>query len=170
MQMFDRTAVVSALVVFALGLALVLPNYGYAKDVSQANWIDVAAGSSFTMRCPPGTKFRAEQGIDSFASGISGPGFSIEFDYGRYSPTLSDFISQPGVQSEPIEVDGKPASVAWGPAHDRWCNTWIVAMRTGPVSDGISDQPNTLFMEACARRIATIETIKTMFRSIRFRH
>jgi len=152
----------------SVALAVFASSQALALDVP-ANWITLAAGDAFTMQTPPGTHFRKEQGIDSFASGFDGPNFSMDFDYGIYSPTLSDLAADPKYKAEKTAIDGIPVLIVSGPGNNNFgCQKWMVAIHTGPIKQGILGSPNTLTLGACIENPSDIPRIRTIFQTLKF--
>lgn len=45
----------------------------------------------FVLQAPPGYRYEAQQGIDSFVGRFHGPGRELSFDYGDYSSSLQEW-------------------------------------------------------------------------------
>jgi hypothetical protein len=160
-------------IAFVLGMAITAVQAQDAAPVNTipANWIAITAGKAFSLRAPPGTRFRPEQGIDSFVSGFDGPGFTMTFDYGVYSNPLEDLKADPQFTTEQAGIDGRLALIVEGPGHNQFgCKQWLVALHTMRTSAGMFDRENTLTMGACVKDAAAAPQIKAIFRTIRFLH
>jgi hypothetical protein len=89
------------------------------------SWIEVSADGWFSLKAPDGTTFSRGQGIDSFIGRFTVRDNVLRFDYGWYSPTISDYANRPYASSVKLKVDGKDALVVWdaaqSPVTERGC-------------------------------------------------
>ena len=81
-----------------------------ALDVP-ADWVEVSAGTLFSVKAPPGTVFKPGQGKDSVIGAFEGPGFLLSFDYGVYSDPLDRDSRDQGYQARDTRVNGKAAKI-----------------------------------------------------------
>ncbi len=154
-----------------------------------ADWITLNAHNVFSLRVPPRTSFRWEQGIDSFASTIVGPDFEIVFDYGMYSPGLEREEHNPRYTVSSVLIDGRPSQIVAGPNLGQWgCKRrFMVGLYVPNVTSGRArwyaldphhwltlllvngpELTTKLAMSACIGSQEQIPVMKQIFRSIRF--
>ena len=79
------------------------------------NWVNIAVGTLFTLRAPPGTRFRSKHGKDSFTGSLEGPGFALNLDYGLGPKSLPPVAMTSDVSVEDIMIDNKPARITFRP-------------------------------------------------------
>ena len=91
------------LLMFSVGLA------ASCSADTPSDWVEVSAGSEFSLMAPAGTKFIKREGIDSFVGEFDGPGFKLQFDYGAYSGSLEDDGNAQNYAAENLPVRGKQA-------------------------------------------------------------
>jgi hypothetical protein len=147
--------------------AVAVSSAALAAQPDESNWITLRAGNAFTLRAPPSTTFKPEQGIDSFVGAFENPKFEIEFDYGAYSDTLERFRNEPAVHSEQIVIDGRKALFVSGPDKDGGCALFTAAYVS--VAGQAGHWPNTaLEIGGCAGSPETVETLRAIFQTIKF--
>ena len=76
-----------------------------------ADWIEVSAGSTFSLMAPAGTKYRPAKGIDSMIGTFVTPGFEMSFDYGGYSDPLNAEAGDKGYTARDLPINGKVAKL-----------------------------------------------------------
>jgi hypothetical protein len=134
-------------------------------------WKELRAGAAFTLYAPPGTTFRPEQGEDSFVGHFDGTNFTITFDYGAYSDHLSAEAADNRFRVEHFGVGGQPALFVVGPSLGQY--------GCGPEKEvaaefvqGAGKSPiglqNLLSISACMDSEKQTETVRSIFRTIRF--
>lgn len=127
-------------------------------------WKRLAVGNAFSFVAPDDTRTVALQGIDSRVGGYETDRFSVMFDYGRYSNSLSDEIPW-------SEIDGHRARLARGPGPCRalpgdekdWPFQAAVYVELRPNPDRLA-----LTMVGCAASEAGVEELQRLFLSLRF--
>ena len=74
-------------------------------------WQTVKPRLAFEMQLPPGMTEKKEQCIDLFCSSFNGNGISIEFMYGRTTPSLKRYDTKEEYESSSPVINGQPAKV-----------------------------------------------------------
>ena len=159
-----RTTLISAVFVLFVGASCSRPQEPVMNVPKE--WKEIRAGNSFSLYAPPGTTFRSERGIDSFVGGFDGANFRITFDYGAYSNHLNDEVADTRYRVEHFGVGGQLALFVVGPSRgqDGCGNDKEVAAMF--VRDAGSQ--NLLMILACMDSEKQTETVRTIFRTIRF--
>src|SRR5205807_170036 len=86
-----------------------------------SDWVELKAGQAFTIKAPPGTKFHAERGIDSFVGSFVNHRFRIRFDYGIYSNDLEGKRGKKGTTFIDTEIEGKKSVIITAPPNAPDC-------------------------------------------------
>ncbi len=76
-----------------------------------AEWVEVDAGSAFSLTAPPGTRFSPGDGKDSFIGSFEAAGLRLSFDYGLYSNPLVSDGSGKNYTARNVDIDGKKAKI-----------------------------------------------------------
>jgi hypothetical protein len=134
------------------------------------NWVEVSVDNLLTLRAPPGTVFRRQQGVDSFTGNLTGPNFVLNLDYGPFSaiPTDQPRGAQQSVQE--LMVDGKRAKVVsridpGSPTPRHFVALYVTGLLTATAS-----KPLSLVMFARVPSSDEETLIRVIFTTIRFAH
>jgi hypothetical protein len=135
-------------------------------------WTELTADGLFTLRAPPGTSYRREQGIDSVGGEFDGPGFTMTYDFGIYSGELDDAILDARYQVDKVVIDGKTATIVEGPGGGACTGPrkTLVGVHVVGFGGGFHGQPNTLAIWACADGTSEAFIVKAIYLSLRFLH
>ena len=120
------------------------------------------AGTAFSFEAPSETKAVPERGIDSYVGAYVADGFSIGFDYGRWSNDLQGAAAWDS-------IDGRVSKYESGTAQD-------CAAFPGDTTQGrfeadlyVERSPGVrLTIQGCARDQRGLSDLQRLFRSIRF--
>src|SRR6266576_4881530 len=76
-----------------------------------ADWVEVAAGTMFTMRAPPGTTFERVRTGDAFAGTVHGPGFELVVEFGYHREELKNPAGGANPAAAKSIFDDRPGSI-----------------------------------------------------------
>lgn len=153
----------------SVGTGLCLTAVAVAAEIDTQNWVTLSVGKAFTLRAPPGTKFKPAKGIDSSGGKFVAPQFEIGFDYGPYSNDLSELRASPQFSIDHASVDGRQAIIVTGlGGNDFDCKDILTAMYL-VVSRNIGRGTDTrLEISGCTKNPEAIKTLHAIFRSLKF--
>lgn len=77
-------------------------------------WIAVQVGNVFDIGAPTGTVFLPGAGIDSIVGALTGPGFALQIDYGRFSDPLTAHPTLSDVEVIETQLEGRRATIVTG--------------------------------------------------------
>jgi hypothetical protein len=72
-----------------------------------SGWKKIDTKQGFSFYAPPGTQHYPLQGKDSFVGEITGPAFSLRYDFGFWSNDLSDAKNEQNYSEEQAVIDGR---------------------------------------------------------------
>jgi hypothetical protein len=128
------------------------------------SWTRFKAGNAVSFEAPPETKPGPVQGIDSFVGRYAGDNMSIDFDYGRYSDTLSGFLADARFTQERGKIDGKPSLVVTGPGEGDCPRISLVYI----VVHAKARARTALTIRGCANGDAGVRDLQRLFQSVQF--
>jgi hypothetical protein len=131
------------------------------SDNIPTDWVTIKAAKAFNTD--------GGHAIDSFVRMYRSPQFRLMFDYGYYSNDLSGLTAKRGYVTEKTEIDGREAIIVTGPGKSVWdCEDYMSAVYLVVSHSWWNGSTVRLSMIGCANTREGIETLHTLFHSLRF--
>lgn len=137
-------------------------------------WIKIDTELGFTFYAPAGTKFRALQGIDTHLGEITGQDFKLIFELGGMAFGVREISNA----REPVAIDNRNAEIVTADDLDvrqimhvtfrHFVGLEMPCAICRYRTYGLPCQWDKLTIEGAARTADDAETIKTIYKSIRF--
>ncbi len=136
-----------------------------------SDWIQVDAGTEFSLMAPSGTEFHQGQGIDSFVGSIRSQKFELTFDYGLYSnPLNTNDGSHSNREKTQILVDGRTAKLVYNSTADTLNeHPWFIGMHVPEIAQTVIGSTK-LTITCFPDHKDDYELIKKIFSSIKFKN
>jgi hypothetical protein len=135
---------------------------------TRSDWVQVSAGSEFSLWAPAGTKFIKRKGIDSFVGEFEGPGFNLRFDYGAYANPLDNDGNAQAYETEDLMVGDNQARLvtSYAPQRDDEF-PYFIGMHFGDLGETVIGT-RKLTISARVKGTEDYALVKEIFSTIRF--
>ncbi len=156
--------------VLAIAAAWLAPGAGpaIADGATSADWIRIDAGAGLSLQVPRGSRYVQGKAVDSLSGTVSGPGFTLDLDYGAFSDPLTSIEAFSKVETDTATIDSRPARIMFAtftrPVGNR---PYFFGLHVPRVAPGAQDG-RKLTVTAHLRRRGELTLIRRIVDTLRF--